>query len=413
MEVKVFDRFPNCIVVGEGAVKTIGDHIRKFGDIKKVAVITDQGLKSLPIVTDLVSLLDGQGFETSLFSEVRSLPTDCNVTAAVEKMKEFGAEAVVAIGGGSAMDCARAANALYSYGGTLAEHNIKCQKYEYSRDVLKPSLAIPTTAGTGSEVAAGCGIIKTDPYTGEGVDFYVLSASQLIPDVSVIDPLMSMSQNPALTAATGMDVLTHAYEAMVSNDEFLLAAGLSLEAIYQVFNNLRLAVANGSNIQARENMAIAATTATVSFQLRGLGLVHAISEGLSAFTLAPHGLANGILLPAVMKFNATCVPDKMTRIAAVMGVNTFDLSGQEASARAVEEVESLMRDIGMPTTFTEYFTRREKEQPEIFRPVKRDVIKESIKVAEKTHFINTNPRRASTADIRDILEEQFAGYQFG
>ena len=410
---KVFDRFPNCLVVGEGATKTIGDHIRKFGEIKKVAVITDQGLKSLPIVTDLMVLLKEQGFDAFLFGEVRSLPTDHNITDAVEKMREFGAQAVVAIGGGSAMDCARAVNALYSYGGTLEDHHIKNKKYHYSKNALKPSFAIPTTSGTGAEVSAGCGIIKTDPSSGEGIGFYVLSARQLIPDVSFIDPLMSIGLSPALTAATGMDVLTHAYEAMVSSNEFPLASGLSLEAIYQVFKNLRAAVINGDNTAIRENMAVAATTATVSFQLCGLGLVHAISEGLSAFTLAPHGIANGILLPSVMKFNAPCVPDKMVRIAAAMGINTFSLSEQQASVQAVDAVESLMRDIGIPASFSEYLTQREKEQPELFRPIKREVVDMAVKLAGETHFIVTNPRPASAADIRSILKEQFIDYQFG
>ena len=412
MSVNVYDRFPNCLVVGEGAVKTIGDHIRKFGEIKRVAVITDQGLKSLPIVTDLIDILRAQGFEVSLFGDVRSLPTDRNVLELVEKMKDFGAEAVVAIGGGSAMDCARAANALYSYGGTLEEHNISRQKYSYSRNVLKPCFAVPTTAGTGCEVAAGCGIIKTDPITGEGVDFYIVSAKQMIPDVSIIDPLMSISLNPATTAATGMDALTHAYESMVSLNDFPLAAGLSLEAIYLVLQNLRAAVTGGGDIRARENMAIAATTATVSFQLCKLGLVHAISEGLSAFALIPHGVANAILLPKVMEFNAPCVPDKMVRVAAAMGINTFELSEQQAAARAVEEVKSLMRDIEMPFTFTEYLNQREKEQPEIFRPISRKAVDMSLKLAMESSFIQTNPRTAAVEDIEAMLDKQFAGYRF-
>ena len=412
MPIQIFDRFPNCLVVGEGAVRTIGEHIRKFGEIKKVAVITDEGLKSLPIVTDLIDLLHEQGFDTLLFGEVRSLPTDRNIIAAVEKMKDFGTEAVVAIGGGSAMDSARAANALYSYGGTLDEHNITSRKYSYSKDVLKPSLAIPTTSGTGAEAAAGCGIIKTDPATGEGVGFYVLSAPQLIPDVSFVDPLMSMGLNPSITAATGMDVLTHAYEAMVSKNEFPLAAGLSLEAIHLVFSNLRTAVLNGGNMPARESMAIAATTATVSFQLCGLGLVHGVSEGLSAFALVPHGVANGILLPPVMKFNAPGVPDKMVRIAAAMGINTFNLSKRQAAAQAIEEVESLMRDIDIPDTFTAYFTRREKEQPDMFKPIRREVLDMAVKLAMESHFVQTNPRNVTVEDIRAILNEQFTGYQF-
>ena len=412
MPVKVFDKFPNCLVIGEGAVDTIGDHIRKFGEIKKVAVITDQGLKALPIVTNLVELLSGQGFEPLLFGEVRSLPTDRNVIDTAEKMKSFGAEAIVAIGGGSALDCARAANALYSYGGAFADHNPIYGKYEYSREILKPYIAIPTTSGTGSEVAAAAGIIITDPITGDASSFFAVRSPQLIPDVSIIDPLMSAGMDPALTAATGMDALTHAYESMVSSNEFPLAAGLSLEAIYLVFNNLRTAVFNGGNIPARENMAISAAAATMAFQQCGLGLVHGISEGLSAYSLIPHGIANGILLPPVMKFNAPCTLDKMVRIAAAMGVNTFDVTKQRASAQAIKEVKILMHDVGLPATLSEYFSQREKNQPEIFRPIKREVIKLTTDFALNSHFVKTNPRSVTEKDILAILDEQFDGYRF-
>ena len=412
MAVQVFTRLPNCLVVGEGAAKTTGEHIRRFGDIKKVIVVTDTGMKALPLVTDLVDLLTEQGFETLLFGEVRPLPTDRNVIAAAEKMKEFGAQAVVAIGGGSAIDCARAANALYSYGGACEDHHAPVCKFNYSRNVLLPSFAIPTTAGTGSEIAAAAGIIRTDPVTGEGVGFTVFTHQMLVPDVSIIDPLMSIGLSPDLTASTGMDALTHAYEATVSSTELPLAVGLGLEAIYLVFNNLRTAVFHGDNIQARKNMAIAATTATLSFQINGLGMVHAVSEGLSAYTVVPHGIANGILLLPVMKFNAPAALDKMARIATAMGLNTYNLSKHQAAEYAIEEVKSLMRDINMPGTFTEFFTQREQMQPELYKPIKREALESTAAFALKSHFIQTNPRRATAKDISAIFEEQFAGYRF-
>ena len=412
MDVKVYDRFPNCLVFGEGAVNEIGEHIRKFGEITKIAVITDQGLKALPIVTDLIDLLCEQGFEALLYGDVRSLPTDTNVIDAVEKMKGFGAQAIVAIGGGSAMDCARAANALYSYGGTLYEHSISCQKYSYSKAALKPFIAIATTSGTGAEVAAGCGIIKTDPATGDAAGFYIISAKPLIPDVSIIDPLMSISLSPELTAATGMDALTHAYESMVSPACFPLSAGLSLEAIRLIFLNLRAAVAAGGDLTAREGMAIAATTATVSFQLGGLGLVHALSEGLSAFALIPHGIANAILLPPVMAFNAPCSQDKLARIAAAMGINTFELDTEQVASIAIDEVQALMRHINIPVSFAEYLTGRERELPGMFHPIRREVVEKAANLAMETSFIRNNPRSVSKVDVNAILEQQFAGYNF-
>ena len=356
--------------------------------------------------------LSEQGFTATLFGEVRSLPTDRNVNTGVETMKANDIQAVVAIGGGSAMDCARAANAVYSYGGSLDDHNVIHHKYNYSKQVLKPYLAIPTTSGTGSEVAAACGIIKTDPVTGEGLDFFSLISPQLIPDVSIIDPLMSIGLSPSITAATGLDALTHAYEAMVSPVELPLADGLSLEAIYLVFNNLRTAVIHGDNVEARLNMAVCATTATMAFQQCGLGLVHGISEGLSAFALVPHGVANGVLLPPVMAFNSPCVLPKMVRIAAAMGVNTFNLTPQQAAAQAEAEVKALMRDIDMPTTLAEYLTQREQARPDLFKPLPRAVVDQSAKFAVGSHFVHTNPRSVTSADIYRILEEQFAGYKF-
>jgi len=223
---------------------------------------------------------------------------------------------------------------------------------------------------------------------------------------------MSIGLNPEITGYTGMDALTHAYEAIVSSNGYPAATGMGLEAIHLIFNSLRTAVFHGDNISARENMAIAANTASLSFQMAGLGLVHAISEGLSAFALIPHGIANGILLPPVMKFNAPCVMDKMVRIAAAMGINTFNLSKWQASECAIEEVLALMRDINMPMTFSEFLTQREIKQPDIFRPIKREVVELSAVFAGKSHFVQTNPRPATATDIHAFLEEQFIGYQF-
>ena len=408
----VFDRFPNCLVIGENAVKTTGTQLRKFGDIEKVAVITDRGLKTLPIVTAFMSHLDEQGFDAMLFSDVRPLPTDTNVVEASEKMKDFGAQAIVAIGGGSAMDCARAANALYSYGGTLDDHSIAKRKFDYSKATLKPCIAICTTSGTGSEVAAGCGIIKTDEATGEGIGFYIISAPALIPDVSIIDPLMSISLSPEITAATGMDALTHAYESLVSSSSFPIVSGLGLEAIRLVFLSLRAAVNDGNDMAARESMAIAATTAAMSFQLGGLGLVHAISEGLSAFALIPHGVANAILLPPVMRFNSPCSQDMLVRIAAAMGVNTFEIDAADAASRAIFEVESLLQDISIPATLAEYLTMRETSQPDTFCSIKREAVEMAANLAMETSFIKNNPRDAAKADIDSILDLQFRGYKF-
>ena len=412
MSISVFEKFPNCLVMGIGAAETICDQVKRFGDITKVAVITDEGLKDLPIVTNLLTILKNGDYDTCIISGVRSLPTDANVLDAVENVQQFGAEIIIAIGGGSAIDCARAVNALYSYGGTLEDHNISKQKYIYSKSKLKPFIAISTTAGTGSEVAAGCGIIKTDPNTGEGIGFYIISAPTLIPDVSIIDPLMSLSMSPDLTAATGMDALTHAYESMVSTNNFPISTALSLEALHMIFSNLRTAVSDGRNIEARDAMAIAATTATMAFQQSGLGLVHAISEGLSAFALIPHGVANAILLPPVMFFNAPCTQGKLARIVSAMGVDATHFDGELIEKVAIYKVLSLMKDINIADSFTKYLTARELSQPHIFKPISRDIVEKSASLAMNTSFIRNNPRDVSKSDVDAILELLFTDYIF-
>jgi alcohol dehydrogenase class IV len=338
--------WPKKVVVGAGAVKTIGDEVKGLGAKGRIMVLTDQTLKDLPLVTGTVDILKNDGFTVTVFGGISPNPTEAQVENAVEQMRTDKPEAIVVIGGGSPIDVAKAANVVYTHGGKVGEYSIEIGGIERISPKVLPLIAVPTTAGTGSEATMVSVITDTE----RKVKYGVLSPF-IVPDVAILDPELTVSLPPSTTAFTGMDALTHAIESYVSKADFQLANGVSIQAMKMISEHLRTAVNDGKNLEAREAMIDASMMAGFAFNINGLGLCHQIAHTMSAHCDVPHGMANAIILPHVMGFNIPAALKKYADVAEAMGADIRGLSLEAAAEKSVELVEKLSADLNIPKYF--------------------------------------------------------------
>lgn len=356
MSAGIFNLWPKKLVIGSGSVKTLGNEIKALGK-ERVIVFTDEGLKNLAMVTNLVEMLKKEGLTVTLFGDIGPNPTDTMVDHAVARMKEDCPDLIVCIGGGSPIDAAKAANVVYTHGGTVGSYDIAIGGIERIEPRLLPFIAIPTTAGTGSEVTWVSVITDTQKHLKYGV-----ISPLLVPDISILDAELTFSLPPSTTAFTGMDVLTHAIEAYVSVVGFSVADGLAVQSMKMVSRSLITAVQDGKNIKAREDMIEASMIAGMAFNVNGLGLCHQMAHQLSAYFNVPHGLANAMLLPGVMKFNMPANLQKFADIAKAMGADITGLSAETAAEKSVELVELLAVKVGIPRYLDDVGVTRDKVQ---------------------------------------------------
>jgi alcohol dehydrogenase len=384
-----FAAWPKKLIVGKGAIKELAGEIKNLGK-GRVMLVTDKMLRELPLLATVENLLKDEGLEVFVYSDVIPTPIDTGVVNGVEMMKQCKPDIIVGLGGGSSIDTARAMNVLYNLGGTVRDYHVGDLKRQITPGLM-PFVAIPTTSGTGSEVSTGAPIMDSE--TNEEL---IMDDILLIPDISVLDPEVTVSLPAFPTAYTGMDALTHLIEAYVSRIDFPVADGICLQGIKLVSNNLRTAVINGEDYEARENMAIAATMGCMAFNISQLGLVHGIALQLmtTGAKRLPHGLANAIVLPRVMRYNAGFRPDKFADIAEAFGVNISGLSPAEASNSSIKEVEHLMTDIGLPFYLDDV-------------GVDRAIIPELVAKTMECPLIWDNPRDVKTEDVEKILNACF------
>ncbi len=354
MSAGCFDSWPRTLICGSGSSKTLGDKIKSMGK-SKVIVITDEVMKDFPMVTDMVARFNSEGLTATLFGGIGPNPTDTQVMACVEQMKKDQPEVIVCIGGGSPIDAAKAANVVYTHGGEVEEYDIAIGGIMRITPKLLPFICIPTTAGTGSEVT-NVGVITN---TKKHLKYGVLSPL-LVPDISVLDAELTISLPAKVTANTGVDVLTHAIESYVSCHGFTVSEGLAYKAIKMVAKYLNTAVHDGKNLEARENMLEASMMAGIAFNFNGLGLTHQMAHQLSAYFDLPHGLANAILLPHVMRFNLDAAPEKFAAVAEALGADINHMSVEEAAKKSIELVEKLCKEVGIPKYLDEVGVTKDK-----------------------------------------------------
>jgi lactaldehyde reductase len=326
---------------GAGAIAAVPTEIKNRG-FKKAFVASDPDLVRFGVTGKVTALLDAEAIPYELYTNIKANPTIENVQTGVEAFKACGADCIVAVGGGSAMDTSKAIGIIITNPEFADVRSL--EGVAPTKNPCVPIIAVPTTAGTAAEVTIN--YVITDV---EKKRKFVCVDVHDIPVVAVVDPDMMSSMPPALTAATGMDALTHAIEGYITKGAWALSDMFHIKAIEVIAKSLRGAVANTAD--GREGMALGQYIAGMGFSNVGLGVDHSMAHTLSAYYDTPHGKACAILLPTVMAYNAECTGEKYKDIAIAMGVTGVEAMTQdEYRAAAVEAVRKLAEDVGIPTT---------------------------------------------------------------
>ncbi len=324
---------------GKGAISAVADEIKARG-FAKAFVASDPDLVKFGVTGKVLAVLDGAGIPYTLFSEIKPNPTIENVQAGVKAYKECGADCIVAIGGGSSMDTAKAVGIIINNPEFADVRSL--EGVAPTKNKCVPIIAVPTTAGTAAEVTIN--YVITDAEKNRKM---VCVDVHDIPVVAVVDPDMMATMPKGLTAATGMDALTHAIEGYITKGAWTLSDMFHIEAIRIISASLRGAVAGTD--EGREGMALGQYIAGMGFSNVGLGIVHSMAHPLGALYDTPHGVANAIILPTVMEYNAPATGDKYKHIAIAMGVEGVEsMTQNEYRAAAIGAVKQLSLEVGIP-----------------------------------------------------------------
>ncbi len=389
------------LVFGRNAAAKLGDVARRLG-ARRVFIVTDPVLLKAGLVDPIHAPLSEAGLVVEVFSGGEPEPSLRAAEEAVAAARVFRPDAVVGLGGGSNMDLAKISAVILAHGG---------RPLDYAGDdkvpgPIMPLLCVPTTAGTGAEMSAAAVLSDTDNQMKVGV-----LSNYLRPAAAIVDPLLTLSCPPKVTADSGIDALTHAIEAFtaVDNADFPLPHGehsvyqgrhpfgdmLAERAVRLIGAYLRRAVRDGADLEAREGMALGATLAGMAFSNVGVALVHALEYPVGGATHCSHGAGNGLLLPYVMRYNAPARSEGFASIAGFLGDDVTGLSTEQAAERAVAAVEKLRADIGIPTRLRDLGVKESQLRP----------------FAEKAlgikRILRVNPRTPSLEDLEAILRAAF------
>lgn len=330
---------------GPGARKELPEVLTRMG-VKKALVTSDKGLIKVGTTKMVTDVLDEMGFPYDIYSEIKPNPTVTNVKQGVEAFKASGADCIIAIGGGSSMDTAKGIGIVANnpeFGDIVSLEGCASTK---NKSV--PIIALPTTAGTGAEVTINYVIIDEERQAK-----MVCVDPNDIPAVAIVDPELMYSLPKGLTAATGMDALTHAIEGYITKGAWIMSDMYELQAIKMIAENLPIAVEEPTNPVGREGMALAQYIAAQAFSNVGLGLVHGMAHPMGSLHDIPHGVANALLLPTIMEFNMPTRIEKYGIIAQHMGVDTTGMTPEEAAQAAVDAVRELSIRVGIPQHLSE------------------------------------------------------------
>ena len=377
---------------GYGAKDEVITEAKSCG-FKKALIVTDADLVKFGVVKKITDLLDKNNMAYAIYDKVKANPSVTVVKEGVEAFKKAEADYMIAIGGGSPQDTAKGIGIIINnpeFADVVSLEGVAPTKHK-----SVPVIAIATTAGTAAETTIN--YVITDE---EKRRKFVCVDPHDIPVVAIVDPEMMSSMPKGLTAATGMDALTHAVEAYVSTGATPLTDACAEKAIKLVSENLRRAVANGSDIHAREGMCYAQYLAGMAFNNASLGHVHAMAHQLGGFYNLPHGECNAILLPIVEEYNLLAHLDKFINIARMMDENIDGLSKRDAAELAISAIRRLSQDVGIPASITELAKRYGKE-------VSRSDIPTMVANAQKDACGLTNPRKMTDAAVQQLYEIAF------
>lgn len=375
---------PAVNIMGIDCLEEAMAAIAGFG-LRKALIVTDPGLVKAGVAERIAGMLAMRDIDSVVFDGAKPNPSIANVEAGLALLRQARCDCVVSLGGGSPHDCAKGIALCATNGGHISDY----EGVDRSSKAQLPLIAINTTAGTASEMTRFC--IITDE--ARHVKMAIVDRN-VTPILSVNDPALMVGMPQSLTAATGMDALTHAIEAYVSTAATPITDACALKAITLISDNLRQAVADGGDLKARENMAYAQFLAGMAFNNASLGYVHAMAHQLGGFYDLPHGVCNAVLLPHVQRFNAQVSAARLRDVAKAMGVKVCALDAEQGAGAAISAIEHLAAAIGIPAGLAELGAKVE-DVPLLAA----NALKDACGL--------TNPRPASQAQIEAIFKAAF------
>jgi alcohol dehydrogenase class IV len=378
------------VVFGVGRAKDAGRIARELNG-SAALVMTDPTLHRLGVTEPIETALKAANVGVELFTEVATEPVLASVEAAVEMFRDRRCDLIVAVGGGSSMDSAKAVSLLLGNGGQFQDYTERRVGTEWKRGRTvdkkgPPVMTVPTTAGTGADVTAGCGVFDPD----SGIKLWA-GGPNVRPSVSLGDPVLTTSMPPRVTADTGFDALSQAIEAIITLRVNPYGDALLLEAVRTIGRYLPKAFANGNNLEARAAMLGAATMVGTAFPFRGLTHVHTYAEVLGDLTHMPHGRLIGLMLPHVLEWSAIGCPEKLAVIAQALGESVEGLSVRDAAQRALDAVRGLCAEVEMTESLRSH-----------------DVTEDTLRVCAERVFAQHTPRSVGGPRAFRSLDEVLA-----
>ncbi|KMN08570.1 L-threonine dehydrogenase [Pseudomonas helleri] len=375
---------PAVNIMGNGCLDEAMAAIRNYG-FRKALIVTDAGLAKAGVATLIAEKLALQDVQSVIFDGAKPNPSIANVEAGLKVLKEHACDFVVSLGGGSPHDCAKGIALCATNGGHIRDY----EGVDQSAKPQLPLVSINTTAGTASEMTRFCIITDEERH----VKMAIVDRN-VTPLLSVNDPELMVAMPKGLTAATGMDALTHAIEAYVSTAATPITDACAIKAMELISHNLRQAVRDGKDLVARENMAYAQFLAGMAFNNASLGFVHAMAHQLGGYYDLPHGVCNAVLLPHVQTFNANVCAQRLTDVAHALGADVRGLSPEEGAQAAIAAIRTLAKDVEIPAGLRDL-------------GAKLDDIPVLATNALKDACGFTNPRKADQAQIEEIFRNAF------
>lgn len=373
---------PSVNKLGAGCLADAINSMKDFG-FHKALIVTDSVLNQLGVVNKVSELLAKSGIVSVTYDGTAPNPTVENVEAGLALLKEHQCDCVISLGGGSPHDCAKGIALVAANGGKIADY----EGVDRSEHPQLPLIAINTTAGTASEMTRFC--IITD--TARHIKMAIVDKN-VTPILSVNDSELMIGMPKGLTAATGMDALTHAVEAYVSTAANPITDACALKAVTMISESLRKVVENGGDTAARENMAYAQFLAGMAFNNASLGYVHAMAHQLGGFYNLPHGVCNAVLLPHVQAYNIQAAAGRLKDIAQAMGVDVSAMNDEQGAQACIEEIRKIAKDVGIPAGLKELGVKEED-----FKTLAENALKDACAI--------TNPVQGSESDVIEIFRQ--------
>jgi alcohol dehydrogenase class IV len=379
---------PLTILSGEGVLSQVAAQVNYFSG-SKVMIYADPGIIKAGLVKRLETILNENQIAYEIFSDVMPEPPLAIANKAVQALRESDADLVIGMGGGSSLDIAKTAAVLSRHEGNVEDYlNLSGSKKLLHKGL--PKILIPTTSGTGAEVT-DIAVFSLDTTKDVITDPFLLA------DTAIVDPELTYSLPPKITAATGVDALTHAIEAYTSVNASPLTDTLALDAIQRISRHIRTAVWNGSDKEARKQLSLGSLHAGMSFYNAGVAGVHALAYPLGGLFKIPHGESNAVLLPYIFDYIWPSCISKMKHVASALGVHSPGMTDREAAIAAVEGLYHIVQDVGVPTTLKGFGIQES------------DIDRLTNDAVKQTRLLARSPKSYSIHDIHDVYQRSYEG----